>query len=340
MVLSKRFLSVMAAAVIVAGACSSSSATTAPTSGGGASSSATTAPTSGGGASSDKLTIGVINFSSTDVATVNQVKGIQQAADALGWTVKVVDAKGSVDVGNTAMEDFVQAKVDAIMEIVLPAASLGAGMAAAKAAGIPVISMGGGMVDGVAALVDDFQGDVVADALLKATGGKGEVLAILYKEGLPCRERYTSLLNKAGSYPELSMITQNVPVPGQSEASTAAALAWIQAHPKGVAMWGCFDDLAMGAIGAEKQLGLAAGTYKVFSFNGDTGAIQAVIDGWMTSTLWIDHLKMGADGVGAIKQIRAAGASWVPKTFPTTVINVSADNIQQFTKDHPEWNAK
>jgi ribose transport system substrate-binding protein len=322
MVLSKRFLSVMAAAVIVAGACSSSSATTAPTSGGGG-----------------KLTIGVINFSATDVATNNEVKGIQQAADALGWTVKVVDAKGSVDVGNTAMEDFVQAKVDAIMEIVLPAASLGAGIAAAKAANIPVISMGGGLVDGVAALLDDFQGDVVADALLKGTGGKGEVLALLYKEGLPCRERYTSLLNKAGSYPDLSMITQNVPVPGQSEASTAAALAWIQAHPKGVAMWGCFDDLAMGAIAAEKQLGLAT-KLQVYSFNGDTGAIQAVIDGWMTSTLWIDHIKMGGDAVDLVKQIKAAGTGWVPKTFPTTVVNVSADNVQQFIKDHPEWNAK
>jgi ribose transport system substrate-binding protein len=322
---SKRVFSLVAAAAIVVSACSSSASPA--------------ASSGGGGNGSGNLTIGVVNFSATDVATNNEVKGVQQAAAALGWTVKVVDAQGSVDIGNTAIEDFVQAKVDAIMEIVLPASSLGAGISAANAAGIPVISMGGGMVDGISAMLDDFQGDVVADALLKGTGGKGEVLALLYKEGLPCRERYTSLLNKAGSYPDLSMITQNVPVPGQVEASTAAALAWIQAHPNGVAIWGCFDDLAMGAIAAEKQLGLA-NKLQVYSFNGDTGAIQAVLDGWMTSTLWIDHIKMGADGVNAIKEIKAAGSSWVPKVYPTTVINVGADNVQQFIKDHPDWNAK
>ena len=324
---SKKVIGVLVAAVLAASACSSS-ATPAPASGG------------GGAAPGGKLTIGIVTFSSTDVATNAEIAGVKTAADALGWTVTVVDAQGSVDTGNTAIEDLVQKKVDAIGEIVLPAASLGAGIAAANAAGIPVISMGGGLVPGVAALIDDFQGGPVADAVMKGTGGKGEMLALLYKEGLPCRERYTSLLNAAGSYPDLTMITQNVPVPGQTEASTAASLAWIQAHPKGVAIWGCFDDLAMGAIAAEKQLNMAAGTLKIYSFNGDTGAIQAVQDGWMTSTLWIDHAKMGKDTIDTIQQIKAAGASWVPKTVPTTVINVDASNVVQFEKDHPDWNAK
>src|ERR1035437_4172822 len=223
--LSLRFLGAIAAISVAATACSSSGATTAPsatpsptqaaTSAAPSSSSSSSASASTNPCSAKHLVIGIVTFSMTDVATNGTVKGAQDEATACGYTSSVVDAQGSDDTVNTAMEDYVQKKVDAIITIVTPSSALGAGLLAAKNANIPVYTMGGGLADGVSAMGDDWMGTIVADQIAKDTGGKGDMLGLVYRGGLPCLKREADYNTMVTANPGISSVTQQVTVPGQ-----------------------------------------------------------------------------------------------------------------------------
>src|ERR1700760_4122644 len=73
------------------------------------------------------------------------------SANEAGWRVSVVDAAGSADQANAAIQNFVQRGAAAIVDMVFPYTSIGAGLAAAKAAKIPVVTWGGGLGGSVAA---------------------------------------------------------------------------------------------------------------------------------------------------------------------------------------------
>ena len=104
---------------------------------------ATGCGSSASGGSADK-TLGIVTISATDSNNAKVIKGAKAAAEAEGWKVKVVDAQGSADQANSAMRTFATQKVGMIFDLVFPATSLGAGLAAARAADIPVATWGGG----------------------------------------------------------------------------------------------------------------------------------------------------------------------------------------------------
>jgi len=71
------------------------------------------------------------------------VEGFEQAASSRDWDVNVIDTSGDVAAVISRMEDAVTAGVKAIVINVDPE-QVGAGLATAKDAGIPVIGMDAG----------------------------------------------------------------------------------------------------------------------------------------------------------------------------------------------------
>ena len=70
------------------------------------------------------------------------IAGATEAAKAAGWDVKVIDTQASADQANAAMNSFVVQKVDAIFVLAFASSSIGSGLAAANAAGIPGRDLG------------------------------------------------------------------------------------------------------------------------------------------------------------------------------------------------------
>ncbi len=315
----KRTFAVLVAAALMVGACGSSASSTAPDAAGG-----------------KKLSIGIVTFSASDVATNRVVTGAQTEAAAKGWDSSVVDAQGSVDTANSAIQNLVQKKVDAIIVTVFPSNSLKAGLDAAKAANIPVLTHGGGIADGVYVGIDVSLGGVIADRVVADLGGAGDTLALTYRGGLPCREREASWMTVLGANPKINNTTQQVTVPGQVESATAATNAWLAAHPVGTkqAVWTCFDDPAMGAVAALKQNNRK--DVLVYGVNGNPDALQSIKDGWLTATLWTDLPGAGKYLVDQIPAVKAAGTSWHPVIAPADNVIVDKKNIDQFLKDHPD----
>ncbi len=288
---------------------------------------------------SGSKTLGLITFSGTDPSANIVVSSAKKKAQEAGYQVVVVDAQGQVDQANTAMQNLVQRKVSGIAITVFPVSSLAAGLASTKAAGIPVVTSGGGTGDGIAVNVDDSQGETVTQALIDNAKGVGDALTLTYLGGRPCQLRLASFNDTVKSKaPELKVTRQAITVPGQVESATSATLAWLAAHPVGSApslsIYACFDDPALGAVAALKQTNRT--DVKVYSFNGIAPALAAVKDGTMTATLWFDQSAVGSTLVDVLDRSIKAGAATTSQQVPAPSVLVTKENYVSFVADHPD----
>jgi ribose transport system substrate-binding protein len=131
-------------------------------------------------------------------------------------------------------------------------------------------------------------------------------------------------------------VTKNeVRIPGYFEDGAQYANAWLASHPVGgnLAIWGCWDDPAIGAIGALRQQN--RDDVKVYGVNGNAQAIENIRNGHMTATAWEDSYTEGYQMVKLLKTIKAAGANWTPKAVEVPAVLITRANVAQFIKDHP-----
>lgn len=293
---------------------------------------------SGGGAGGSKV-LGIVTISATDSNNAKVIAGATAAAKAKGWTVKVVDAQGNADQANSAMRTFATQKVGAIFDLVFPVSSLGAGLAAARTAKVPVATWGGGLANGVVMTTGDGApfAEPSVDSLLTSVGDKGSVLALTYRTGQVCRDREGILDQKLKAMPGVQVTKNEVNIPGFLQDGAKYANAWLAKHPAGsgnLAVWGCWEDPTLGAISAIKQQGRT--DVKTFGINGSAQAVKAVKDGSLTSTVWEDGAKEGATMFATVLEAVAAGASWKQKTVDVPGVVVDSTTIDQFLTEHPD----
>ena len=285
----------------------------------------------------DPCEIGIVTFSATDVATNLAVEGAESQAAANGCTSTAVDAQGSVDQANTAMQNLVQKGVDAVVVTVFDSASLAAGLAATKEAGLPVCSEGGGPADGMSLDYDIALGEVNAERIVEDMGGEGSLLVLTYSPGKPARLRYASLQEALADAPNIKETDSEITIPGHVETSRAATIAWLAAHPAGeepLAIWTVFDDSAEGVVSALQEQDRT--DVAVYSWNGTKAAMANILEGWQTTTVWLDLTAVGEACVASFPEIWAAGDSWEAKSLPGDYILVDETNIEEFLVDHPE----
>lgn len=294
-------------------------------------------PSSNSAGGGQKL-LGIVSITVNDPNNQAVIKGATDEAKAKGWQVSVVDANGSADQANSAIENFVQRKAVAIIDLVFPTTSLRAGLLAARQANIPVATWGGGLGDGVAATDGDggpFAQPIV-DKMISDMGGQGAILALTYHGGQVCREREQIFDQALAQHPGIQAQKQEVHIPGYLQDGAQYASAWLASHPAGstkLAIWGCWDDPTLGAISALKQQHRA----DVFTYgeNGDPAAIAAVKTGSMTATEWENGAQEGKVLVDTLEQAGAAGSKWQPKSINVPGILVDAQSVTQFIQDHP-----
>ncbi len=283
--------------------------------------------------------LGIVSISATEANNVRYIKGATAAAGELGWRVSVIDAAGNADQANAAIQNFAGLKATAIVDMVFPYSSIGAGLAAAKGENIPVVTWGGGLGGSVAAT--NGSGAPVAqpviDRMVADIGGKGQVLALTYRTGEVCRNRETLMDSVLAKHPGIAATKDEVRIPGYFEDGAQYANAWLASHPAGegaLAVWGCWDDPAIGAIGSLRQQG--RDDVKVYGVNGNAQAIENIRNGHMTATAWEDSYTEGYRMVKLLADIKAAGAGWTPKAVEVPAVLVTQETVGQFVKDHPD----
>jgi ribose transport system substrate-binding protein len=285
------------------------------------------------------LDLAIASISPSEANNARFIKGVQTAADKLGWKVSVTDAHGSADEANAAIQNFVTRKADAIIDMVFPVTSLSTGLRAASTAKIPVGTWGGGMGTGV--VVTNGSGGLHAIPIVKKMiedmGGKGDVLALTYRTGQVAREREDELDKAMKGSPDIKVTKNEVKIPGYLQDGAQYANAWLASHSSGsgkLAIWGSWDDPALGAISSLKQQNRKG--ILVYGQNGNADAIKAIKEGWMTATAWQDSYTEGIKMVEVLKEAIDKGADWKPIAAEIPPVLITADNVDQFIKDHPE----
>src|SRR5260370_27126210 len=77
--------------------------------------------------STGKLVLGIVSISVNEANNQRFIQAATKEAATKGWAVSVIDAAGSADQANAAIQDLVQRKAGAIIDMVFPVSSLGAG---------------------------------------------------------------------------------------------------------------------------------------------------------------------------------------------------------------------
>ena len=286
----------------------------------------------------DQPLVGIVSISATEANNARYIAGAQSAAKDIGWQVSVVDAAGNADQANAAIQNFVQRGAAAIVDMVFPYTSIGAGLAAAKAANIPVVTWGGGLGGSVAA-TNGSGGPMtvpVNELMIKNIDGKGSLLEFTYHTGEVCRNREIELDNALKAHPDIKATKNEVRIPGYFEDGAQYANAWLASHPAGkenLAIWGCWDDPSIGAIGALRSQN--RNDVKVYGVNGNAQALEDIKKGLMTATAWQDSYTEGSNMIKLLPEIVKAGAGWTPKAVEVPAVLVSSENIDKFLADHP-----
>jgi ribose transport system substrate-binding protein len=290
-------------------------------------------------ATSPDFLLGLVSISASEANNARFIRGAEQEAAAKGWHVSVIDAQGSADQANSAMENLVQRKAGAIIDLVFPASSLGEGLAATTAAGIPVATWGGGLGKGVVA-TNGSGGPLavpIMHAIVDYLGDSGSLLELTYHTGEVCRQREQVADGILSQHPGIKVTKDEVRIPGYFQDGAQYATAWLASHPAGsgkLAIWGCWDDPAIGAISALRQQ--MRQDVKVYGENGNAQAIALIQKGLMTATAWQNSGEEAATLVDTLADAIAAGASWKPKAVEVPPVVITSSNVDAFVKQHPD----
>lgn len=283
--------------------------------------------------------IAVVAISATESNNARYIQGLKDTAEKKGWTVTVLDANGSVDDANAAFSNFISRGADVIIDMVFPATSLATGLSVAQEKSIPVLTWGGGMADGV--WYTNGSGGPVATDVVKLMcenmDGKGEILALTYHGGQVARDREVVFDEIVAKYPDIKVTKSEVNIPGYLQDGMEYTNAWMASRPEGsgnFAIWGSWDDPALGAISALKQMGRT--DVKVYGENGNADALNAIREGTMTATAWQDGYGEGVAAIEAIVEMLDQGENYKKGAYELPAVVVTAENVEEFISEHPE----
>lgn len=290
-----------------------------------------------GGSSPQKL-IGVVLIAGTDPANQQLLAGVNQEAQAKGYATTVIDANGSLDQANTAIQNLVTRQASAIIVAAFPTTSLTAGINAAKQANIPVLSWGGGLAPGIAAATDEASlATPIVQQMVSAMHGSGSILALTYNSGYIARQREVILDSILAKYPNIKVTKDEVQIPGYIQQSSQYTTAWLAAHPANsgnLAIWGAWDGPSTGAISALQQNHRT--DVSVYGQNGQADAITAVQKNTMTATEWENSTAEGIKLVDTVASIASAGSNWKPQSIVIPGVLVDSSTVTTFVQQHPQ----
>jgi ABC-type sugar transport system substrate-binding protein len=315
---------VAGALAAVAAGCGSSSPT-----------SSASASSTGASSTGSKYKIGLVPFSGEEPTSMAAMAGIEAVAKQKGWSTTLIDPGGVTAQSVAAIQTLVEKHVNLIVSTVFPANSLAAGVLAAKAAGIPVIAVGGSTGPGVEANWDvgNADGKLEVNELAAVTHGQGNLLVFQYTPGVACDEREATLKQYLKTAHFSSVTYDEVPIPGQVQAGYKFGQAWLASHSGAGAIWGCFDDPTVGALAAIKQAGRTNIT--TFGVDGSPAALDAVRAGTMTATIWINGYGLGEQMAADIPQLITRGVNASPLEEAAPAVLVDKSNIASFLKEYP-----
>jgi ribose transport system substrate-binding protein len=253
-------------------------------------------------AQSGKTTIGVSLSLDTDPFYIAMLAGIKARAAELGWDVVSVSSNEDKQKQINGVQDLVARGVKGILISPIDAVGGNAAYDAAAAAKIPIVSVARGSASPNQTLhvaMDEKQvGRDIAEWTAKKLG-KGKVALLAGPSGA------ATFRNLAAGYAEVMAKHPDIKIVSKSDGALSRerglkeAEDALVANPDLGAIYGCNDDVALGAAQAVVAAG-KSGKVLVTGMNGTPPALKAVKDGTMAMTVVLNPFDWGKLGVDVL----------------------------------------
>jgi ribose transport system substrate-binding protein len=306
-----RRLAVLAALLLVAGACGEQEA----------------GPGDGGGRARIGLSLSTLG----NPFFVTLQEGAQGAADEAGAELIVADAQDDAQTQADDVQNFITQQVDVIVINPVDSAAIVPSVEAANQAEIPVVTVdraseGGEIAAHIAS--DNVQGGRMAgEYLFEQIGDEGTVAQLEGIAGTSAAidrgQGFQEALDAATGVELVATQTANF---DRDEGFTVAQNIF-QANPDLAGLFAQNDEMALGAVEAAREAG-TLDDLVIVGFDAIDDALQAIQDGDMEGTIAQQPSEMGRLSVEAAADI-AAGEEVEEETL-IEVLLVTPDNVEEF----------
>lgn len=256
----------------------------------------TTLPPADGPAAVPGKKIAIVTITLAEAAAKRITESLEQAVTDIGWTSTTYDGQGSATTANDKMQQAVTTNPDGIVLVALDRTTVGAGLEAAKAAGIPVSCNFCWDLD-----AEDTRGPFAdvqpALARLSDMGKASAQYAFVATEGHPKFLTFndpalSNLIARQDGFDEFlaecqssggdcSLVaSKDFQVANATTTLAADAATLARANPDFNAIWASFDFAGLQVINGLRQAGIVpTDTSFLVSANGDGENMKLIAEG-------------------------------------------------------------
>lgn len=290
-------------------------------------------PTSGPPAAKDKRIV-VVNGDSKNAIEAMFGQFTAEAAQKIGWTVTVIDGKGTVHAQVAAMNQAISMKADGIV-ISANADSVQASILEAKAMGIPVVGIHSSNVPGpdpernllFNITTSGTQiGNAMADYVIADSDGKGRAIILYDSLYAIAREKAEGMRDQLATCPDITILDYvNTPLVDVPRNLPQLASSWISRYGTPLYVLGIADYYFDFAIPTLRAGGVPPEDVKLLGSDGTIPAYDRVrVNDYQVLTIPEPYSMFGFMAVDALN--RNFNGEEVVSFIPDVYI-VTADNI-------------
>jgi ribose transport system substrate-binding protein len=225
--------------------------------------------------------IAIVAVNQTTPALVYVAEGVQQAAEAVGMTTTLFDAKNTPSLMTAGVQQAIAARADAIVLDGIPVELVANQLAEAAAAKIPVVNAdnsqpdpsqpGQGAGENIyASAAPDFalQGRLAADAAIVRTGGAAKAVLVTTDGITPAAAVMKGFTDGLGKCPTCTVLdTRSVQLQDWSTKLGSLTTSILAAHPDANVIMPIYVTMALFMLPAVQQAN-ASGKVSMFSTSG------------------------------------------------------------------------
>ncbi|MBE1583038.1 substrate-binding domain-containing protein [Nonomuraea angiospora] len=257
-------------------------------------------------------------------------EGAEAAAKEAGAKLYFADAGGDVTKQNNDIQDLITRQVDVLLINPVDPQGVQPGIAAAKAAGVSVVTVDRPVPEGAVAHVgrdNKAMGALVGKRLSEQLGAKGGKVIEIRGDagGAVARDRSAGFHAAVAANPKIKIIEGPYSDYVRSKAVTAMQ-DLLQVHPDVAAVYAHNDDMALGALQVLKENG--KNKVLVAGVDGLMEAVKQIPSGQYVATALNDPISLGAKAVETVLKVRK-GEKVEPSIDAGTAL-IDTDNAAQY----------
>jgi galactofuranose transport system substrate-binding protein len=225
---------------------------------------------------------------------ITETESIKAAAAERGINLITTNAQSDLNKEIADIQSMIAQGAKALIISPLNSEGLDPALKAAQEAKVPIMTIDRlltsktACVDYIGWIGSDFveQGKRAADALVQATGDRGEVAILLGASGVNVTVDRTK-----GFKDQLAAQNSGLDVVAEQtadftrEKGRTVTEQLISANPGITAIYAENDEMALGAVAALRAAGKGPGDVKIVTIDGTKGAVQGIVDGWISGVI-------------------------------------------------------